>query len=111
MSTAVAPADVRWNRVGRGALEGAALATTWHPILAATEPEPGCWRLVDSMGREYGTVTIVRVDGEVRYRAEFGGRLLGWGTTLRGACERVHQAFVRSHGPGDWPGYPDFRAR
>ena len=102
------PADVRWSHAGRGALEGAALATTWHPILAAAEPEPGRWRLIDSTGREYGTVTIVRVDGRVRYRAEFGGRLLGWGTTLRGACEQVHHAFVRSHGPGDWPGYPDF---
>jgi hypothetical protein len=80
----------------------------WHPILAATEPEPGCWRLIDSVGREYGAVTIVRVDGEVRYRAEFAGRLLGWGTTLRGACECVHQAFVRSHGPAEWAGYPDF---
>ena len=63
------------------------------------------------MGRTYGTVTIVRVDGQVRYRAEFGGHLLGWGTSLRGACERVHQAFVRSHGPAEWPGYPDFRER
>lgn len=95
------------RHAGRGALEGAALAT-WHPILAADEPEPGRWRLVDSMGREYGRVSIVRVDGEVRYRAEFEGRLLGWGTTLKGACERVHHAFVRSHGPGEWQGYPDF---
>jgi hypothetical protein len=95
-----------WH-AGRGALEGAPLAT-WHPILAADEPEPGRWRLVDSMGREYGRVTIVRVDGEVRYRAEFQGRLLGWGSSLRGACERVHHAFVRSHGPGEWQGYPDF---
>jgi hypothetical protein len=99
------------EHAGRGALEGAALATTWHPILAATEPEPGRWHLVDSTGREYGTVTILRVDGAVRYRAEFGGRLLGWGTTLRGACERVHQEFVRSHGPREWPGYPAFRTR
>ena len=95
------------GHAGRGALEGAALVT-WHPILAADEPEPGRWRLVDSMGREYGRVSIVRVDGEVRYRAEFEGRLLGWGTTLKGACERVHHAFVRSHGPGEWQGYPDF---
>jgi hypothetical protein len=95
------------RHVGRGALGGAALAA-WHPILAADEPEPGRWRLVDSIGREYGRVTIVRIDGEVRYRAEFEGVLLGWGTTLRGACERVHRAFLRSHGPGDWQGYPDF---
>ena len=53
----------------------------------------------------------MRVDGLVRYRAEFGGRLLGWGTSLRGACEQVHHAFVRSHGPGEWPGYPDFHDR
>lgn len=84
------------------------LVTTWHPILAADEPEPGRWVLVDTMGREYGTVEIVRVDGVVRYRAETDGRLLGWGTTLRGACARVHEAFLRSHGPNEWEGYPRF---
>ena len=80
----------------------------WHPILAADEPEPGQWRLLDSYDREYGRITIVRLDGEIRYRAEFHGDLLGYGTSLRSACERVHMVFVRSHGPASFQGYPTF---
>ena len=80
----------------------------WHPILAADEPEPGHWRLLDSYDREYGRITIVRLDGEIRYRAEFHGDLLGYGTSLRSACERVHMVFVRSHGPASFQGYPTF---
>lgn len=83
----------------------------WHPILAASEPEPGLWVLVDAMGLQYGRVTVVRVDGMVRFRAEFRGELLGYGTTLRGACERVHYAFIRSHGPPPFQGYPNFPSK
>ncbi|MET0887798.1 MAG: hypothetical protein ABWX92_15260 [Mycetocola sp.] len=83
----------------------------WHPILAATEPEPGIWVLIDAQDHAYGRVAVVRVDGAVRFRAEFRGELLGYGTTLRGACERVHYAFIRSHGPAPFQGYPDFKAR
>jgi hypothetical protein len=80
----------------------------WHPILAADEPEPGQWHLRDAYDREYGRVVIVRLDGEVRYRAEFRDELLGYTTTLRRACENVHAAFVRSHGPAPFEGYPTF---
>lgn len=80
----------------------------WHPILATDEPEPGQWLLRDSYGRDYGRVVIVRLDGEVRFRAEFRGSLLGYTSTLREACENVHAAFLRSHGPAPFAGYPTF---
>lgn len=73
-----------------------------------SEPEPGQWRLIDSEDPEYGRVTIVRLDGQIRYRAEFREVLLGYGTSLRSACERVHRAFIDSHGPSPFRGYPGF---
>ena len=36
---------------------------------------------------------------------------LRWATTLREACERVHGAYVRSHGPVPFAGYPDLSGR
>ncbi|WES66022.1 hypothetical protein P0L94_08085 [Microbacter sp. GSS18] len=73
----------------------------WHPILAAVEGPPGVWRMVDPQGHEYGRVEIRRVMNgtDVRYKAIWRGDVLGWATTLREACERVHMAFIRSHGP------------
>ena len=102
----------------------------WHPILAAVEGPTGTWRLVDPQGREYGRVELRRVrtrradaapsaadtasalpDAVPRYRATWQGELLGWATTLRHACERVHGAYVRAHGPVPFAGYPDLRPR
>lgn len=83
----------------------------WRPIRAAIEPEPGIWVLIDAQDHEYGRVAVVRVDGQVLFGAEFRGELLGYGTTLRGACERVHNEFIRSHGPAPSHGYPDFKRR
>lgn len=81
----------------------------WHPILAAVEGPTGTWRLTDSLGEQYGTVEIRRVMNgtDVRYRVSYRGEVIGWATSLRLACERVHQAFLRAHGPGtgamaDW---------
>lgn len=75
----------------------------WHPLLAAVEPEPGVWVLIDTLQKPYGVVTIVRVDGLVRFRAEHVGNLLGYATTLRAAVERVHSAELRSLLPGGGP--------
>ncbi|MGN8024683.1 hypothetical protein [Microbacterium sp. 22242] len=72
----------------------------WHPLLAAIEPEPGVWVMIDSMQRPYGVVRIVKVDGLTRFRAEHIGVLIGYSTTLRAAVERVHQLEVRSMFPG-----------
>lgn len=71
----------------------------WHPFLGTEERTPGTWTLIDSLGREYGVVRIIRIRDEVGYRAEFRGHLIGYFTTLRTALERTHQEFVKSGQP------------
>jgi hypothetical protein len=77
----------------------------WHPILAAVEGPTGSWRMLDGLGKQYGTIEIRRVmnDTDTRYRVTFRGEVIGWATTLRLACEQVHAAFLRAHGPGGGP--------
>lgn len=76
----------------------------WHPILAAREGPTGTWQMVDGFDRAYGTIEIRRVDaGGVRYRVSFKGEVIGWSTSLRLACERVHSEFLRQHGPNGGP--------
>lgn len=81
-------------------------------MLPAAEGRTGTWRLIDSFDREYGRVQIRRVMNgtEARYKAVWRGEVIGWATTLREACERVHGAYLRSHGPVPFAGYPDQRA-
>lgn len=80
---------------------------TWHPILAAEEQTPGHWLMLDPDGRTYGAVTLVKRGDQVGYRADSPKReLLGYFTTLRTACMAVHKAFLRSHGAGEFQGYP-----
>lgn len=60
--------------------------------------------MADAFDRVYGTIEIHRVNAtEVRYRASFQGEVIGWSTTLRLACERVHDKFLRNHGPNGGP--------
>lgn len=75
------------------------MAEQWHPILAAVERQPGTWDMIDPEGRRYGRIEIRRVADGIRYRAEYDGELLGWASSLRIACEKVHGAFLRAHGP------------
>ncbi|MDF2578480.1 MAG: hypothetical protein K0S49_59 [Microbacterium sp.] len=77
----------------------------WHPIMAAVEGPTGVWRMVDPMGLEYGWIELRRVMNgtELRYKAIWRGDVLGWSTTLRDACYRVHMAFLAAHGPGGAP--------
>jgi hypothetical protein len=76
----------------------------WHLLLAAQESPPGTWRLVDGFDRTYGTIELRRVNAtDVRYRATFRGDVIGWSTSLRLACERVHAEFIRNHGPNGGP--------
>jgi hypothetical protein len=78
---------------------------TWHPILAAVEGPTGTWRMLDSLGRPYGTIEIRRVMNgtDTRYRVSFRGEVIGWATTLQLACEQIHRAFLRAHGPSGGP--------
>ncbi|HWL78087.1 hypothetical protein [Microbacterium sp.] len=80
----------------------------WHPVLAAVEGPTGTWRMIAPDGTEYGTIEIRRVMNgqEVRYRAVWRGEVIGWATTLREAAQRIHMAYVRSHGPGMRSGAP-----
>jgi hypothetical protein len=60
--------------------------------------------LLDGYDRVYGSIEIRRVNAiDVRYRASFQGEVIGWSTTLRLACERVHAEFHRCHGPNGGP--------
>lgn len=69
----------------------------WHPLLNAEERTPGVWTMVDSTGRDYGTVRIVREGGSTVYVSELRGKKLGGrNVTLRQAVEKVHAAHVRS---------------
>ncbi len=83
----------------------------WHPIMAAVEGPTGVWRMVAPDGVQYGTVELRRVmhGADVRYKAVWRGDVIGWATTLREACFRVHMAYVSAHGPSgapmaDWGG-------
>lgn len=69
----------------------------WHPLMNAAERIPGVWTMVDSPGREYGTVRIVREDGALVYVSQLRGQVLGGrNVRLREAVEKVHAAYVRS---------------
>ncbi len=74
--------------------------TAWHPLLNAQERTPGVWTLVDSTGRDYGVVRIVREGSAIVYLGELRGqRLGGRNVRLRDAVEKVHAAYVRSFNP------------
>ena len=77
----------------------------WHPILSAVEGPIGVWTMVDPSGKEYGRVELRRVanGSQARYKAMWSGHLIGWATSLREACWRVHGAYLAAHGPGGRP--------
>lgn len=78
----------------------------WHPFMDAVENPPGVWLLVDSMGRTYGEVRIVRIGDEVGYVGTFKGEPVGRWKTLRTSIEMVHSAYIRSHAPGGFAPNP-----
>lgn len=67
--------------------------------------------MLDPDSREYGLIRLVRVGGEPKYRAEFRGQLIGYGSTFRQACERVHYEYIAAHTPQGGHARPDRRRR
>lgn len=79
--------------------------TTWHPILAAREVEPGLWYMVAQYERCYGIIRMLVIGGESGYRAVTWEadpeqrRLVGYFRSLRAATEAAHGFYVRNHVP------------
>ena len=73
--------------------------------MAAVEGPTGTWKMVAPNDVEYGIIEIRRVMNgtDIRYRCSRRGEVLGWATTLREACMRLHNDYLRSHGPGGGP--------
>lgn len=86
--------------------------TAWHPILAAHEYAAGEWILVDPSAKPYAIVRALEVGGERGYRAVTWAErsedrlLIGYWRSLKAACAAAHRAYLASHGPGDFAGYP-----
>lgn len=89
------------------------MARTWHAILAAHEYAMGEWILVDPSAKPYAIIRTVEIGDERGYRAVTWAersedrRLLGYWLNLRAACAGSHRAYLATHGPGDWAGYPN----
>lgn len=81
-------------------------ATTWHPLLAADEVEPGVWVMRAWDARPYAIVRALEIAGEHGYRATTWAEspadraLIGYWRTLRSACMGAHRAYLRTHGAG-----------
>jgi hypothetical protein len=73
---------------------GGMVGEQWHPILSADEGPTGTWRMMDPNGTVYGKIQIRRLHGEIRYRAEVDGELIGWANSLKLAAHRAHLAHL-----------------
>lgn len=91
---------------GRRYLAGMSSATSWHPLLATVEPEPGVWVMLDPEKRPYGLVRLSPTSEGLRFKAVHAGVVIGWGMSLRGACERIHHAEVSRMTRGFTSGAP-----
>lgn len=60
----------------------------WHPMMDATEIQPGLWCMsAGSTDPIYARVQFIRRGHELGYRAErFDGELIAYYTTFRSAC-------------------------
>lgn len=76
---------------------------SWHPLLAAVETEPGVWHMIAQFDRCYAVIRMLRVGGEVGYRAvTWAPRsedrvLIGYYRTLRAAAAAAHRRWLDSH--------------
>ncbi len=60
----------------------------WHPMMDATELEPGIWSMsTGSVAAPYARVQLIRRGPELGYRAERPeGELIGYYRNFRSAC-------------------------
>lgn len=78
----------------------------WYPILAAREEPTGTWKMIDSLGKCYGIIRIMRRVDEVYYKAqtwhehENGREMIGHFRTLHQACNATHQLYLTKGSPG-----------
>jgi len=79
----------------------------WSPLLDASEPTPGVWELHHAMEPHgpYARIALRRVQGgQLRYRVEVHGELIGWATCLSVAAEHAWSAWVDSGQRRRWEG-------
>lgn len=90
------------------------MASLWHPILSAHEYAAGEWILVDPSAKLYAIVRALELGGERGYRAVTWAehseerQLIGYWRSLKATCAGAHRAYLASHGPGDFTGYPAY---
>jgi len=68
----------------------------WHPMMDATELQPGLWALsTGSVAPIYARVQLVRRGDELGYRAEHrDGTLIGYYVNFRSACLNAWQETI-----------------
>ena len=77
----------------------------WHPVLAAVEQKPGCWHMTTPYGDEYAVLQLVRIGGEVGYRAvtwapsSTDRQLIGYYRSLRAAAANAHRYWLSTLSP------------
>ena len=81
--------------------------TSWHPVIAAVEVEPGQWHMVTPTDQRYAVILLLEIRGERGYRVvtwapdSKARRLVGYFRTLRAAAWAGHQIYLSGLGnPG-----------
>lgn len=80
----------------------AGYTASWHPILSAEEQSPGEWWMTAQYDRHYAIVRLIRVGGELGYRATTWAErsedreLIGYFRTLRAATFWAHRHWLRT---------------
>jgi hypothetical protein len=94
----------RQDALDTAARRAASSERAWHPLLAAVEPEPGLWYMVDSTRLCYGVIRYLTIRGQSGYRAVTWAtrseerQLIGYFTTLAAATSAAHERYVQGQG-------------
>jgi hypothetical protein len=75
----------------------------WHPVLVAQEGPAGKWRMMGAGGDLAGTIEVRRRNGDVVYRVEHRGELVGWANSLKLASYKLYLAIIEEGRPGGAP--------